>query len=99
LRAGTTTRVATRSAGIDGEGLGAAVPGGGIVGSATDGGGGAVAGMSVGPGVCVGSTAPVYVSSPPAISDTPTAVRMAGRRRLRSAPTLLTGAACYQRAV
>ena len=54
---------------------------------------------AVGSGVGVGSTAPVYVSSPPAISDTPTAVRMAGRRRLRSAPTLLTGAACYQRTV
>ena len=55
--------------------------------------------ISLGSADGVGSTAPVYVSSPPAISDTPTAVRMAGRRRLRALPSLLTGAACYQRTV
>jgi len=38
--------------------------------------------------------APVYDNRPPAISDTPVAVRIAGRRRLRSElESLLTGSA------
>src|SRR6188474_3436375 len=73
-RAGTTTRVATRSAGTIGcVGVGAAVPGGGIVGRASVGEGVAATTISLGWADGVGSTAPVYVRRPPAISDTPTA--------------------------
>src|SRR5215210_4339804 len=92
--AGMTTRVATAVVWADGDGPTDGEPDGG-----TDESGRVAVGLGSPPmtigvssGGGVGSTAPVYVSRPPAISETPVAVSNAGRRRFRRArPSVLTG--------
>ncbi len=93
--AGTTTRVATRSTTAVGDALGGGgeADSGGNVGRAKVGVGATA--TIVGDGEDASSpAAPVYDNRPPAISDTPVAVRIAGRRRLRSElESLPTGSA------
>ena len=85
LSAGTTTRVATRSANGVGDALGEGDPDdGGNVGRSTEGVGPATMIVGDGCGRTI-SAAPVYVNRPPAMRDTPVAVRIADRRRLRNA--------------
>jgi hypothetical protein len=80
-----TTRVATRSAGaIDGEGE-VEPEAGGNVGRSMLGSGEPAVVSTEAFGSGPASTGALYVSSPAAISDTPVAVRTAGRNRFRSA--------------
>jgi hypothetical protein len=97
-RAGTTTLVATRSTAAVGDALGGGEPDSGANVGRVKVGVGTTA-MIVGEAEGASSpAAPVYDNRPPAMSDTPVAVRIAGRRRLRSEmESLPTGSASYQR--